>query len=590
MTGSRVTSLRRRVSALVGAVAIASVAVVGLAGPASAESIGRFQTDVTISSDTSFNVVETITYDFGSADRHGIFRDIPKYDVMPNGDRRVYGITINSVTVDGGSVPVDESEDGPFLNLKIGDPDRTITGPHTYVIDYTVTDGLRVVTAEDMNDPAMPAGIATGDVEMYWDLIGTGWEVSIDGAVASVAGPGGILSAKCFTGSQGSANTCPVAVDAATVAYGPVSLRPGEGLTGVTVFPASAFTRVPTENIQKGPLNPIFGILGGLIPGALLIILPIMYALSKKRSDAGVVLENSPPQYSPPDNLTPAAMMAGWTGYESSTNSRTMVATLVDLASRRWINLSSEGNDLQVTWVGSGTRPMLPWEESLVGAILKGQPAAALTGYDEGLATLWAATGTELESESGTSGRRNPTGDAPDQRWWWLALVFLAAFGFTILFAVFGVGFLAAGAATIGVAGLISFIACRVITPRKETEQSAQFQAKVRGFEKVLGTDASNSRREFAQRLGLPPEAVFATMLPYAIVFELENSWIGAFPDLTPEMLAPYGFYYLGLGSMAGLIDSGTSSISSAMTAPSSGSGGGGFSGGGGGGGGGGSW
>lgn len=283
-------------------------------------------------------------------------------------------------------------------------------------------------------------------------------------------------------------------------------------------------------------------------------------------------------------------MVAGWKGDVSSQNSRTLVATLVDLAARRWINLSSEGSDLQVTWVGTGTKPMVEWEESLVGAILKGQATATLSGYDKDLATLWAATGTELETESETSGRRNPTGDAPDQRWWWLALTFVGAAAVAIGLAFIGVAFLAAAAGTIAVGAAIGFIAARIITPRKETEQSAQYQAKVRGFEKVLGTDASASRREFAQKLGLPPEAVFATMLPYAIVFELENSWIGAFPDLTPDQLANYGFYYIGLGSMAGLISSGTTSISSAMTAPSSGSGGGGFSGGGGGGGGGGSW
>lgn len=585
------TTVRQRIAVLIGSSALGAAAVIGFAGPAAAEQIGSIQTDVTINADTSFDVVETITYDFGFQDRHGIFRDIPKFDEMPGGDRRVYGLTVNSVTVDGQSVPVEESEEGPFLHLKIGDPDSTITGEHTYVIDYTVTDGLRVITAEDMKDPAMPAGISAGDVEMYWDLVGTGWEVYIDQAAATVAGPGEILSAKCFTGGQGDTSTCPVTQSGAdSVSYGPVSLAPGEGLTGVTVFPAAAFSRVPTENIKAGPLSPLWGIAGGAAPAILLIVGPIIYALSKRRSDAGVVLTGAPPQYSSPDDLTPAELVAGWKGRQSSSDSRTLVATLVDLAARRWINLSSQGNDLQVTWVGTGTPAMRPWEESLVASILKGQPAAVMSGYDKDMATQWASTGVQLASEAEASGRRNPRGDAPDQRWWWLALVFVACIGLTILFAIFGLAALTAAAVTTGIGALIGFISARIITPRKETEQSAQFQAKVRGFEKVLGTDASASRREFAQRLGLPPEAVFATMLPFAIVFGLENSWIGAFPDLTPEQLAGYGFYYVGLGSMAGLIDSGTSSISSAMTAPSSGSGGGGFSGGGGGGGGGGSW
>ena len=161
------TSMRKRIAVLVGSVALLGAAAVGFAGTAAAEDISSFTTDVTVNADTSFDVVETIQYDFG-------FRDIPMFDEMPDGKRRVYDLTINSVTLDGQSVDYEESENEPFLNLKIGDPDFTITGEHTYVIDYTVQDGLRVITAEDMTDPLMPAGVASVDVEMYWDLVGTG--------------------------------------------------------------------------------------------------------------------------------------------------------------------------------------------------------------------------------------------------------------------------------------------------------------------------------------------------------------------------------------------------------------------------------
>ena len=82
------------------------------------------------------------------------------------------------------------SDNGPFLNVKIGDPNTTITGPHTYVITYTVTDGLRVITADDAADPAMPQTVSAGDVELFWDLIGTGWDVGISSAKATVTGPG----------------------------------------------------------------------------------------------------------------------------------------------------------------------------------------------------------------------------------------------------------------------------------------------------------------------------------------------------------------------------------------------------------------
>jgi uncharacterized membrane protein YgcG len=164
----------------------------------------------------------------------------------------------------------------------------------------------------------------------------------------------------------------------------------------------------------------------------------------------------------------------------------------------------------------------------------------------------------------------------------------LLAVGFVSIF--IDQPFLSAVAITSGVGALVGFFAARAITPRRQTPESALFLAKVDGLRKVLGTDAAASRREFAQRSGLSPDAIFATMLPFAVVFELEDSWIGAFPDLTPDQLVSHGFAVAGMSSMDGLVSSSTSSMSSAMTAPSSGSGGGGSSGGGGGGGGGGSW
>ena len=150
--------------------------------------------------------------------------------------------------------------------------------------------------------------------------------------------------------------------------------------------------------------------------------------------------------------------------------------------------------------------------------------------------------------------------------------------------------FLSAALFTVAAGTLIGFFGARIITPRRQTSESARFLAEVEGLRRVLGTDAAASRREFAQRSGLSPAAVFATMLPFAVVFELENAWIGAFPDLTPDMLASTGFAVGSISAMDGLVSSGQSSMSSAMTSPSSGSGGGGSSGGGGGGGGGGSW
>jgi uncharacterized membrane protein YgcG len=586
------TRMRRRAALLVTALLVAGGGSVATAIPAMAEYIRDFEVAVEVRPDTSFTVVETIVYDFENEYRHGIFRDIPVVDETITGQRRQYGISVADVTMDGARVPWTTSDNSPFLNVRIGDPNTTITGAHTYVVTYTVTDGLRVITEEDVADPKMPDTVSAGDVELYWDFVGTGWDVAIQSANASVTGPGNVLSAVCYAGPAGATDTCPAATAASVALLGPASLGPGDALTGAVVYPRTSFTRTPRENVSQGlPSNPLAGVIVGLVPALLLAGIPIGLAIALRREDAGAPVPGAPPQYAPPDGLSPAEMSAAWEGRSATTAPRVLVATLLDLAARRWINVSTDaGDDLAVTWLGTGTSALRPWEESLLSLVLKGQPFATVKGYDSLLAAGWKSTVRELVADQEAVGRRNPRGDEPDRRWTWMALVALAllAVGIVSIFieqpAVSGLAF------TAGIGTLIGFFVARAITPRKQTQQSAQFIAKVEGFRKVLGTDPAAARREFAHRSGLTADAIFATMLPYAVVFELESSWIGAFPDLTDEQLTSHGFMVGSVYAIDSLVSSSTTSISSAMTAPSSGSGGGGSSGGGGGGGGGGSW
>ncbi len=584
-------ALRRRGTVLAGSLLLLGATAVATAVAAAAESIREFDVAATVDADTTVRIVERITYDFEGEYRHGIFRDIPVYDETFTGARRHYRVTVNSVSMDGGTVPWTTSQQGPFLNVKIGDPNTTITGPHVYVIDYTVADGLRVITAEDAADPQMPAAVSAGDVELFWDFVGTGWDVPIQSAKATVTGPGTALSSVCYYGPAGSDRQCPSATVKTLALLGPVTLGGAEALTGAVVYPRAAFTSVPRESTSQGlPSHPLVGLVAALIPAALLAAVPIGVAIARRRKDAGAPVPGAPPQYAPPDGLTPAELSAAWEGRKGTADSRVMVATLLDLAARRWINVADVDGDLSVTWVGTGTSPLAPWEQAVVGAVLKGQGMATISGYDKELSTTWSASFRGLVDAQESVGRRNPRGDEPDQRWRWLAAVAFPLMAVGVLSIFLEQPFLTAAAFTLGAGALVGFFVARAITPRSQTPQSARFLAEVAGFEKVLGTDAAAARREFAQRTGLSASAIFATMLPFAVIFGLENSWIGAFPDLTPDELVGHGFYVGSIASMDHLVNSGTSSMASAMTAPSSGSGGGGSSGGGGGGGGGGSW
>ena len=115
--------------------ALASAAVLWLATPASADSerVTSYDVAATVTADGSLDITETIAYDFGAAeDRHGIYRPIPEWSELPDGNRWIHPVTLESVSMDGAPVPFETSQDGALLEVKIGDADTVINGPHDY--------------------------------------------------------------------------------------------------------------------------------------------------------------------------------------------------------------------------------------------------------------------------------------------------------------------------------------------------------------------------------------------------------------------------------------------------------------------------
>ncbi|MEY3733586.1 MAG: hypothetical protein RL347_945, partial [Actinomycetota bacterium] len=197
---------------------------------AAAESIASYGVQATVEPDGSLVVRETIAYDFGDADRRGIFRTIPMWSELSDGTRWMHPATVRSVTVDGQPAPYTLAEDGPFLEVKIGDPDVTLTGEHVYEVAYVVQGALRTMTADELAEDN-PYGFSPGDVELYWDFIGTGWSVDIDRAFVEVQGPGRVLAAQCFTGDYGASVGCTDRIVGDVAQFRQELLFAGEGLT-----------------------------------------------------------------------------------------------------------------------------------------------------------------------------------------------------------------------------------------------------------------------------------------------------------------------------------------------------------------------
>src|SRR5437899_6648691 len=100
--------------------------------------IKSFQSTIHINPDSTIAVEEDIRVDFGDLQRHGIFRTIPVRYQYDKSQDRYYNLYVKSVTDGQRPVRFDTNVYGASLVIKIGDPNRPVSGVNRYVISYTV--------------------------------------------------------------------------------------------------------------------------------------------------------------------------------------------------------------------------------------------------------------------------------------------------------------------------------------------------------------------------------------------------------------------------------------------------------------------
>lgn len=206
------------------------------------EKINSYDVNITALKDGSLTVTENINYDFAEDDRHGIFRTIPL--VSKVGDLyRVIEVDFESIKRDGEDEPFEVENRPKETEVKIGDPDKTITGQHSYIIIYTVKNGIGS-NYEDYD-------------EIYWNVTGNDWEISIEKASARITTDFGVETNRvaCFTRSGNlSAQSCTFPKSGT---FNPITttsvLEPGDGLTIVAGFPVNTF---PKSILQTS--EPVF--------------------------------------------------------------------------------------------------------------------------------------------------------------------------------------------------------------------------------------------------------------------------------------------------------------------------------------------
>jgi hypothetical protein len=614
------------------AVGTAVVVVAGLllvgGGPAAAapiESISNYDTKIQVDPDGVIRVTETIAYDFGYLNRHGIFRKIPDRFRYDDHRDRVYPISEVTVSMDGRTAPVDRSSEGGYQVLKVGDPEHTVTGSHTYVIRYSVRGSFNSFPTHE---------------ELYWNVIGTEWTVPIAAATATVTGPAGIQRTQCFAGPAGSQLACAAQhTDGGTATFRQSDLGPGAGMTAVVAFPAGSVRGTGPVLVERHDLATAFRLTpwtaGGAAAMTLLGVgaaLAVAWLVGRDRRYVGLLpglgpgygesapeqrapLVGEPPvsvEFTPPpldgSGTAPRPSYRGseirpgqvGTLIDEQANVIDVTATIVDFAVRRHLHIRElplatryGARDWELTKTSDGDADFLPYERTLFRALFNGRDRVRLAELKNTFATDLGTVKQQLYADMVTQGwyRQSPARTRAVARG--LAfLAVLASIGVTVLLglltraALLGVGLVLGAVVLFAVAGRF---------PARTGKGSAML-ARVQGFRLFVATAQAEQIR-FEER-----EQIFSRYLPYAMVFGIADRWASQFaqigsahPDGTAGLYWYTGqvgwsmlYFHQSIGSFN------TVTVGTIASTPPSASGSsgfsGGFSGGGGGGGGGGSW
>ncbi len=539
---------------------------------------------------------EVVDQDFGRANRHGYRRTIPHDFGVPT-----------DVTASSPDAPADVfiDDSGGETEIRVGDPDRTLSGQHRYVLSYTLPE----------------AHLSTGELAL--DIIGNDETIETERFEIVVTGFE-LDDPLCNVGGEDASGGCELERDGNVYRAVISPLGAGEGITiggtivGLTTVDEPPIPDVPERRADHRAILALLMIPLGLISAGL------VYAIARRRgrnevfaggaADAaygtlpgpsagdddtavGVRLvaddemdELATIEFVPPKGIAP------WQGAVLLTeriDNDTVGAWFSGLAAREGITLDKEGHDL-VLAAGPKRGELDPTEASHIDKILDDRDRIELGTYDKDFATAWSDVRKELATSIVSSGwwRRLPPGAtaglgnarAVGMLVAILALIFVGAGSFITaslgLFDSFGLA-LAFG---IVVPAIFAYFLYRELLRVRSATGSA-LALRTESFRRFL--EASEGQHvDWAWKQGLLRE-----YSAWAVALGAAGAWSKALnkshvpPAEAAALSHPMLIYSMG------------SSISSSYTAPSSsgsGSGGGSFSGGsvGGGGGGGssGSW
>jgi len=565
-------------------------------GSSNLEKINNFSTIIKINADASLDISEKIDYDFGTNSKHGIFRDIPILYQARGGN---FNLRISDIGVkdeNGYVYPFSESFAGNDISIKIGDANKLVSGKKTYIINYKIR---RAINYFDFYD------------ELYWNVTGNGWPVTIDNSEATVILPTGVaeeqMQKKCFADNLGENHLCLndkyILKDnlvQSVVFTQNFPLAPGQGLTIVTGFPKGI---VSTPSVIESYSE--------ILKDNWIIVLPIItffvmyylwYTRGRDPKGRGTIIA----QYGPPDNLMPSEV---GTIIDEKVDDKDVSADIISLAVNGYLKITAIENKMGIFGTGDYYLEKLKegnilqdFNKKLMEGLFRSGGKVKLPELNNNFYNDLGAIKDKIYQSTVAKGYfpENPQSVRSKYLLTGAAFIFISLF--LSLFAEIFFGASGSYRSESLISSAIIILIFSFIMPAK-TKKGVDAKEYILGFKEYMSV-AEKDRINFHNAPEKNPER-FEKLLPYAIALGVEKEWAKQFEGIYNQSPSWYSdssgarFNSLVLAnSLSNFSAVSNRSLSSlppssshgGAAGGSSGFGSGGFSGGGFGGGGGGSW
>lgn len=298
--------------------------------------INSYNVDIVVNENNTYDVTENITADF-FVSKHGIERFIPQKvtavrDINGQTESKNYRILISDITA---STPVSTQTSDGYYDIRLGDPDVTVTGVQEYTLRYTYDPG------DD--------GYGTFD-EFYYNIIGTEWDVPIGSVSFHITMPKGFDPSQLgfSIGGEGASGYNSSDLDFRTAnsdteISGEVTrtLYPHEGLTVRLALPDGYYVGARQAT---GPANNLL-----IVSLVMLGIALLLAALFMRRKKPVQTVE-----FYPPEGMTSADV-----GYviDGIVEDKDVVSLIIYWADKGYIEIHRKDDSKEMTFIKKKALP-----------------------------------------------------------------------------------------------------------------------------------------------------------------------------------------------------------------------------------------